>query len=218
MDAEIRIVVADDHPIFRKGLVQVIEAERGLQVVAEAEDGNAALAYIQQLRPEIALLDIDMPGKNGFELVRAIVGTRIPTRVIFLTMHKDEDMLNEAMDLGVNGYLVKDSAVIEVVSSIRAVAAGRSYISPSISAYLIRRRGRARSLEGEKPGLEDLTKAERQILRLIADGKTSKEIAAEVYISYRTVENHRTNISAKLDLRGSHALVKFAIQHKSELS
>jgi DNA-binding NarL/FixJ family response regulator len=215
--AEIRVVIADDHPVFRQGLRQVVEAEPSLRVVAEAGDGEAALARLREARPDVALVDLDMPGMSGFEVARAVRRENLPVELVFLTMHKDEDVLEEALRLGVKGYVVKDSAVTDIVGSVRAVAAGRHFISPSVSAHLVRRRERAADLARRKPGLEDLTPAELRVLRLIAEHKTSREIAAELYVSHRTIENHRANICQKLGLRGSHALLRFALEHKSEL-
>lgn len=214
---EIKVVIADDHPIFRKGLRQVIE-ESGITVVAEADDGEQALARIRESRPQVAILDVDMPKLDGFALARRMREERLPVEIIFLTMHRDEDVFNAALDLDVRGYVVKDSAVTDIVSSIRAVVAGQHFMSQSVTSYLITRGRRADSLRQQKPGLEDLTPTERRILRLIAENRTSKEIAAELFVSYRTIETHRANIAAKLDLHGSHALLKFALEHKSALS
>lgn len=215
---QIRLVIADDHPIFRKGLLQVIEIEPDLEIVGEAADGQTALDQIKNLQPDVAVLDIDMPKKNGFVLAQEIGEAKLPSKIIFLTMYKEENAFNRALDLGVKGYLLKDSAVTDIVAGIRAVANGQHFISPAISSYLLNRHGRVDRLEAEKPGLKDLTPMERRIIKLIAENKTSKEIAAELFISVRTVDNHRTNISTKLDLHGSHALLKFAFDHKSELS
>src|SRR5688572_5874370 len=125
MKAEIRIMIADDHPIFRQGLRQVIEADHGLNIVAEAADGETTLERLSQCDAEILVLDVDMPNKDGFEVARSIREQRLPVKVIFLTMHKDERFFNTALDLGVKGYVLKDSAVTEIVGSIRAVAAGQ---------------------------------------------------------------------------------------------
>ena len=217
MTTEIRIVIADDHPIFRQGLRQVIEKSSHLKVVAEAEDGSAALERIQEYKPEIAILDIDMPRKDGFAVARSIRELRLPVTVIFLTMHKDELHFNEALDLGVKGYLIKDNAAADVVNCINAAAAGENYISPALSTFLLQRGRRAKEFVQQQPGLGTLTATEQRILALLAEYKTSREIAAELCVSVRTVENHRANICVKLDLHGTHALVKFAIKHKSEL-
>ncbi len=218
MKAEIRIVIADDHAIFRHGLRHVLEKERGLKVVAEASDGESALERIREILPDVALLDIDMPVRDGFSIARSVRDARLPVEIVFLTMHRDELHLNEALGLGIKGYVVKDGAVIEVVSCIRAVLAGQSYISPSLSTHLLERARRASALTQERPALAQLSPTERRVLALLAGYRTSKEIAAQLGVSVRTIENHRANICNKLELHGSHALVKFAIQHQSELA
>jgi DNA-binding NarL/FixJ family response regulator len=216
--SEITVLIADDHPIFRKGLRSTIEADPRLKVIAEAEDGNAALQQIEAFKPEIVVLDMEMPNKDGFEVMRTIEKRKLPVAVIFLTMYKDERFFNAALDLGVMGYVLKDSAVNDIVVSIKSVAAGQNFISPQLSTYLLSRRTRATALIEEKPSLKNLTPAERQVLRLIAANRTSKEIANELHISVRTVEKHRANVCEKLELHGSHALLSFALEHKSELS
>ncbi|HKQ06925.1 MAG TPA: response regulator transcription factor [Blastocatellia bacterium] len=218
VNTEIRILIADDHPIVRRGLRQVIEAEACLKVVGEADDGEAALVQIQELRPEVAVLDVNMPKLGGFDLLREIQKRGLPVATIFLTMYSDEELFNEALDLGAKGYVLKESAVTDIVNCVKAVAAGRPYITPSLSEYLLNRSRRATSLTEQKPSLRDLTPAERRILKLIAANKSSKEIAEELYVSVRTVENHRTNICQKLDIHGNNALLRFALEHRSELS
>lgn len=217
MNRACRIVIADDHPIFRQGLRQVIEKDQELCVVGEAEDGQAALTQIQQLQPDIVILDIDMPKLDGFEVVKKIQEMALPVKTIFLTMHKGEDMFNEALDLGVPGYVLKESAVIDIIQSIKTIAAGKNFISPLLTDYLMNRRNRADSLLKRKPSLHNLTPTEKKILLLISEHKTSREIAADLFISIRTVENHRNNICQKLGLKGSHSLIKFALDNKSEL-
>ncbi|SRR6266404_456223 len=218
MSTEVRIVIADDHPIFRKGLLSVIQADPRRKIVAEAEDGEMALEQIQTLQPDVAILDLEMPNKGGLEVMQTIQEKKLPVAVIFLTAHKDERFFNAAMDRGAKGYVLKDSAVNDIVASIRAVASGQYFISPEISSYLLNRRARQERLREQRPGLECLTATERQVLRLVAANKTSKEIADELYISPRTVDKHRANISEKLELHGSHALLNFALKHESELS
>jgi len=218
METKLKVLIADDHPIFRRGLREVIETDARLMVVGEAEDGVAALRQIENLQPEVAVLDIDMPQLNGFELAKEIKRKRLAVEVVFLTMHKDEGMLNEALEAGVRGYVLKDSAVTDIAASIHAVARGEHYLSPARSTFLVHRGQRAASFVKENAGLQELTQSERRVVRLIAENKTSKEIAAELFISYRTVENHRANIAQKLNLSGSHALLKFALEHKSQLA
>ena len=218
MRAETRIVIADDHAIFRQGLRHVLEKEPSMKVVAEAGDGEAALQRIRETQPDVALVDIDMPVRDGFSIVRTLRDSRLPVEIIFLTMHRDELHLNEALSLGIKGYVVKDGAVVEVVNCIRAVLAGESYISPALSTHLLNRARHAATLVRERPSLAQLSPTERRVLALLAEYRTSKEIAASLGVSVRTIENHRANICSKLEMRGTHALVKFAIQHKSELT
>ena len=217
MATEITIVVADDHPIVRQGLRQTMEAERGLKVVAEATDGQTALDQIRSLKPQVAVLDIDMPELDGFGVVRALRAEKIGVEIIFLTIHRDEDFFNEAINLGAKGYVLKDSALTDIVTCVKLVASGQHYVSPALTSLLLNRHRRAASLSQKKPELNDLSPAERRVLRLIAEYKTSREISEELFISHRTVETHRTNISNKLNLHGSHALMRFALAHKSEL-
>jgi DNA-binding NarL/FixJ family response regulator len=216
MTNSLRVLIADDHPLLRMGLRQTIEGDPSLRVVAEVGDGNAALTQIEALRPDVIVLDIDMPTRDGFDVLREMHRRRLSGAVIFLTFHADEDVFNEAIDLGVKGYLLKDSALTAIIDGIRVVAAGQHYVSPSLTTWLVRHRARAQALAERQPGLESLTPAERRILRLIANGQSSKEIADALFIHYRTVENHRVNIAQKLGLRGHNAVLKFALAHKSE--
>jgi DNA-binding NarL/FixJ family response regulator len=216
VDDEIRILVADDHPIVRKGLRFSIEEDPGLKVVGEAADGQAALDLIRKLRPQIAVLDIDMPKLDGLAVAREMARQKLDTKIIFLTFHADEDLFRSAMELGSRGYILKDSASQEIVAGVRAVASGRPYISSAITEKLLHPRKPPMAQDGITA---NLTPTERRIMRLIADGKTSKEIGAELSIHYRTIENHRTNICRKLNLEGegANALLRFALQHKSSL-
>jgi DNA-binding NarL/FixJ family response regulator len=213
---QLSLVIADDHPIFRSGLRQIIERDPQLNVVAEASDGAAALALIRQHQPHIALLDVDLPKLDGLGVARAIAAENLAVRPVFLTMHADELYFQEALDTGAQGYLVKDSAATDVVQCLHAVASGRQYFSPTLSGHLLNRIRRATGFHAAQTGLDSLSPTERRVLALLGEMRTSKEIAAQLGVSPRTIENHRAHICEKLGLRGTHALVKFALQHKGE--
>ena len=217
MSNEITIIIADDHPIVRKGLREVIEEDKRLRVVAEANNGQEAVEAIEKFSPQVTILDIDMPVMNGFETAREIKRRKLKTEIVFLTMHRDEDLFNEAIDLGAKGFVLKDSALIDIIECVKAVAASEHYASHALTKFLINRSRRAVGLTERQPTVNDLTPTERRILKLIAEDMTSKEIGEEIFISLRTVEKHRQNICQKLNLQGSHSLFKFAVQHKSEL-
>jgi DNA-binding NarL/FixJ family response regulator len=217
MKDEVKIVIADDHPIVRQGLRQMIEAEKNFTIVGEAGDGEDALQLIETHKPDVAVLDIDMPRIGGFDVARELKRKKSEVGIIFLTMHSEEEIFQTAMDLGVGGYVLKDSATTDIVAGIKSIASGKPFISPALSALLLNRRRRVNKLARQNPELDSLTPTERRILKLIAEDKTSKEIGEELFISHRTVHAHRANISNKLNLSGNLALVKFAITHKSVL-
>ena len=208
-----RIVIADDHPIFRAGLSAVIDAEPSFSVIGEASDGEEALRLIENEKPDVALLDYNMPGLTGFAVLDELAKRRIEVIPVMLTMHNEEAMFAKAMELGVRGYVLKDSASVDIVNCLHAVLRGQIYTSAAVTTYLYKRASATKELDG----IGSLTPAERKILRMIAEYKSSREIADELCISVRTVDNHRTNISSKLGIRGSHALIKFAFQHQSEI-
>ncbi|MCW5958543.1 MAG: response regulator transcription factor [Pyrinomonadaceae bacterium] len=217
MNNKITIILADDHPIVRNGLRKEIEEDRRLEVIAEANNGQEAIEAIKANTPNVTVLDVDMPVMNGFDVARWIRKEGIATEVVFLTMHKDENLFNEAIDLGAKGFVLKDSALKDIVECIKTVAASENYVSNALTTFLMNRSKRAIGLIEKEPTINDLTKAERRILSLIADDLTTNEIAEKLFISPRTVEKHRSNISQKLDLHGTHSLVKFAYNNKSEL-
>ncbi|MEZ5425511.1 MAG: response regulator transcription factor [Pyrinomonadaceae bacterium] len=217
MENQIKIVIADDHSIVRQGLRQMLNAEKNFAVVGEAKNGVEALKLIAENQPDVAILDVDMPQMGGFEVVRKIDGQKDKTGIVFLTMHSEEEIFQTAMDLKAEGYVLKDDATSDIVAAVKSVAAGKPFISPSLSALLLNRRSRTEELKKDKPELDLLTPTERRVLQLIAEDKTSKEIGKELFISHRTVDTHRLNISRKLNLRGNLALVKFAITNKSQL-
>src|SRR6185436_2129004 len=215
MKREVKLLIVDDHPVFRRGLREVIEENPRFRVVGEAADGEAAMKMIAELQPAIAVVDIDMPRLNGLEMARALQKLNTPVTTVFLTMYDEEDMFNAAMDLGVKAYVIKESAADDILAALEKVDQGETFISPSISDIGKRRSNRVQELLLSKPQIEDLTPAERRILKLIAEDRTSKEIANLLKISIKTVENHRLNICHKLNLHGSHSLLKFAFDLKA---
>ncbi len=210
----ITIMIADDHPIVRQGLRQVIEEDRRLRVVAEAGNGGEAVAAVEEHSPDVTLLDVDMPGMNGFDAARAIREKNLKTEIVFLTMHRDEDIFNEAIDLGAKGYVLKDSALTDIIECVKTVAASGHYASHAVTSFLIDRTRRALGVVEKQPSINDLTPTELRVLRLIAENLTTKEIGEQLFISPRTVEKHRENICQKLGLQGSHSLLKFALSQK----
>lgn len=214
MKNKINIIIADDHPIFRRGLVELISVIPQFSICGEAEDGNAAMELIQKQNPKIAILDINMPGMNGFDIAKKVKAQKLPVNIIFLTMYNEEELFNKAMDLGVKGYILKECAAKDILDCVQSVAEGKHYISPVISDYLVNRSLVLKINENQKSAIEKLTPMEKQILKLIAEDKTSKEIADKFFISIRTVDNHRMNICNKLSIHGSNALLKFALENK----
>jgi len=217
MKPPLTILIADDHPIFRKGLCEVIASDRDFRIVQETGDGAEALRLIQELRPALAVLDINMPKLSGLAVIRSLWERRFPVKIILLTMHEDEDLFNEAMNLGVGAYVLKENAAGDLLNAIRCVADGKTFVSPSLSGLLLRRSQQSSALRREKAGLDLLTATEGRVLKLIAEDKTTKQIADALGISARTVDTHRQNISHKLHLSGSHSLLKFAYDNKSRL-
>jgi DNA-binding NarL/FixJ family response regulator len=214
MKTEITLLIADDHPIVRQGLRQVIERDAMLRIVAEANNGSEALELIRELQPQIVICDIDMPEMDGFSAARALFAQGFTGKLIFLTVHREAEFFNTALELGAHGYVLKDSAVSDIVIAIRAVADGQHFVSAALTSALINRTRRNPAPALQLPGLNDLTPTERRVVQLLAQYKTSRQIAVELSISHRTVQTHRQNICQKLDLQGQHALVKFAIAHQ----
>jgi DNA-binding NarL/FixJ family response regulator len=214
MDAKTRVLIADDHPIFRSGLRQVIEADGSMCVIAEADDGATALKLIREHQPDVVVLDINMPGLSGFDVVSSMRKEQLSGEVVLMTMHNEEAMFAKAVNLGVRGYVLKDSASTDILNCLQAVRKGQNYASADLTKYLFKR---ASGQSTPFAGLDSLTPTERRILALIAEYLTSREIADQLGVSVRTVENHRNNICAKVGVHGSHALMKFALQHQSEL-
>lgn len=218
MPTEIKIIIVDDHPIFRRGLRQVIESDARLKVLGEAENGVEALDLIENFKPDAVVADVNMRQMGGLELARKVKEKNLPVALVLLTMHKDETMFNAAMDVGVRGYVLKDSAIVDINDCVKTVASGRRYITPALSDYLFNRSRKTAAFAEQTSGLNSLTKTEQRILQFISEEKTSKEIGEILFIHPRTVDNHRTNICQKLDIHGSNALLRFALTHKSEIA
>ena len=214
MPAKIKLLIADDHPIVRKGLLGAVESDPAIKVVAEAQDGEEAVRLIREHKPDVAVFDIDMPKLDGLGAAREVSKLGLGTRIIFLTLHKDADLFRAAIQAGASGYLLKDSAMQEIAAGVKAVAAGQQFVSAALVSLFVEAPEVKPSATPQSALLDKLTPAERQILGLIANGKSSKEIGAELSIHYRTVENHRTNICKKLGIEGAHALLRFALEHK----
>lgn len=214
MENKTRIIIADDHAIFRAGLRQTIEENPNFKVVAEASDGETALNMVLQHEPDVLISDVSMPKMNGFQLAEELKKKQLPTSVVFLTMHDEEEIFSRAMDLDVKCYVLKDSALVDIINCLNAVVAKQSFTSPAMTSYLFKR---ARHDSDKQTTLADLTETERKILKMVAEYKTSREIGDALFLSPRTIENYRTNICQKLNLRGSHALIKFALEHLAEI-
>lgn len=212
MQTEITVLIADDHPVFQRGLREIIESDARLKVVAGVGDGELALAELRRLKPQVAVLDVDMPKRDGLDVVRASRDEGLPCAVVLLTMYKEERFLNAALDAGVSGYVVKDSAIDEITAAIHAAARGENFVSPALANLLFKRSGKA-----GRSALETLTASERRVLRLVGEAKSSQQIADELFISVRTVDHHRANICAKLSLEGKNALLTYALTNRSDL-
>jgi DNA-binding NarL/FixJ family response regulator len=211
------VVIVDDHPIFRQGLVAVIKQSKDYEIVGEADNGNAALEMLDSHKPTVVVIDISMPGLDGLEVIRRAQARAFSGHFVVLTMFKDEEYFREAMSLGVKGYILKDSASNELVSCLQAVLTGRSYVSAFFTDYLMQRPKQGDIPEDPVGSLQRLSPTERRILRMIAENKTSKEIADDLNLSFRTVQNHRSHMCEKLKLEGYNRLLQFAIEHKSVL-
>lgn len=213
----ITIVIADDHPLFKIGLREAIEQDPTLQVVGDADDGNVALSLVLEKKPDVLVLDLEMPLLNGVEVLKALAKKRDVLHIIILTMHNDIETFEQVMELGAAGYLLKDSAAKEIRRGIHSVAAGEFYISPSLAGRALRSHRELEASAGNRQGLLQLTAMEKKVLQHISSGRKSTEIAEELHVSPRTVENHRANICRKLDLKGPYALLRYAYSHRTYL-
>jgi DNA-binding NarL/FixJ family response regulator len=217
MKQEVTVLIVDDHPLLRYGLRDVIAHNSRFKIVGEASDGEEALRQMACLKPQIAVLDIDMPRMNGLETIRAVRQLPFPVKVIILTMYNEEDMFNAAMDSGAKAYVLKENAANDILIALEKVDRGESFVSALMLKAGQRRSDRVRELLLSKPQIESLTPAERRILKLVGEDYTSKEIAGLLNLSVRTVDNHRQHICDKLKLHGTHSLLKFAFDNSAYL-
>jgi DNA-binding NarL/FixJ family response regulator len=212
--SKIRVLLTDDHTLFRQGIRTLLATENDLEVVGEAANASDAVTLAQTVRPDVVLMDIGMTGMSSFEATRLIRKERPETKVIFLSMYDDEDYLSESMEIGASGYILKESPAEQLLTAIREVHRGGSYLSPRLLARLVddfRLQGRNTV---RQPRFGSLTKREREILKLLAEGKSVKEIACGFELSVKTIEAHKFNLMRKLDIHNKAQLVQYAIQKK----
>lgn len=212
------VVIADDHPIFLLGLKSVLEKMKDeFDLIGVAENGNQAWDLIKNKKPDIALLDIEMPDMSGLDICEKVRSENLFTKVIALTVHKDEDIFNQALEAGVHGYILKENSINDLSEGIKTVLSGNFFFSASVSSFLLNRTARSSSADTEIKGRR-LTKTEKYVMRMIADGHTSNEIAKKMRISVKTINNHRANICKKLNLKGTNSLLVYAMKNKENFS
>lgn len=209
-DRPLRVLLADDHRMLVEGLRSIL-SESGVEIVAMVHDGRAALEALGHMEVDVAVLDVSMPEKSGLQVVEEARSTGCRARFVILTMYDDPEYARRARQLGVDGYLLKESAAEDLVDAVRAVAAGRRYVSAGVVDRVL---VRSAATDAE---LASLTPAERAVLRELAKNRTSQQIARTLNLSVRTVQNHRANMCSKLGLRGANRLLEFALEHRNEL-
>jgi two-component system response regulator NreC len=208
----VRIVLADDHTVMRNGLRLLLERQPNLKVVGEAADGRQAVALSESANPDVVIMDIGMPNLNGIEAARQIVSHNPRTAIAILSMHSDESYVIRALKAGARAYLLKDSAEADLLAAVRALSEGKSFFSPAISRILVEDYMRQLERHGAEDTYELLTNREREILQLLAEGRTNKEVAAMLNLSLYTVETHRTHILQKLNLHNVPELILYAVR------
>jgi DNA-binding NarL/FixJ family response regulator len=209
-----RILVADDHGIVRKGLRFLLERQEDMEVVGEAADGREAVHLAEQLHPSVVVMDIAMPQLNGIDAAAQILRSSPDARVVILSMYADEEFLVRALTTGIRGYLLKDSAENDLVRAVRAAASGRCFFSPAIAQALAEDYVRQLQHKGLQDSYELLTQREKEILQLLAEGKSNKEVATVLNVSPYTVETHRTHLMQKLNLHNTAEIVLYAVRKK----
>jgi len=209
---KIQVLLAEDHTIVRQGLRSILDGREGIQVVGEAKDGREAVEKAQQLQPDIVLMDLSMPLLSGLEATRQIKSQCPQIEVLVLTMHADEEYVFQILQAGASGYLLKQSAVGELVTAIQVVHEGNSYLSPAISRKIVDGYVRQGREQGKVDPYEQLTDREREVLHLIAEGRSTQEIADLLVISPKTVRGHRSSLTEKLGLHSNAELTRYAIR------
>jgi len=210
--AKIRVLLAEDHTIVRKGLRSLLEGKAEIDVVGEAQDGREALRRTEQLHPDVVLIDIAMPGLNGIEATRQIKQRFADVKVLVLTMHDDQEYVRQVLQAGASGYVVKQAAPTDLLLAIQAVHRGDSYLSPSISKQVIQEYVQSSGVANGHDSYNDLTTRQREVLQLIAEGHTTREIAEMLTVSVKTVETHRANLMTKLDIHSTAGLTQYAMR------
>lgn len=213
MSNKINILIADDHTMVRQGLKQILELEKDITVVALASNGNEAVKMARDYKPDIILMDINMPGINGLQAIKEIKQEKIPCRVIVLTIHEDREYLFKTLQMGAEGYVLKDAEPAVLIEAIRSVYKGQSYIQPNMTRELVKEFNRVTLHEKDKNEDNNLTSREVQVLELIAEGMINKEIARQLYISEKTVKNHVSNIFKKLEVSDRTQAAIYAFKH-----
>ena len=212
--SKIRVLLTDDHTLFRQGIRTLLSAEPDMEVAGEAGNGSDAVTVARQTRPDVVLMDIGMAGMSSFEATRQIRKERPDTRVVFLSMYDDEDYVSECVDMGANGYILKESPSDQLLTAIREVHRGGSFLSPRLLSRLVDDFRTGGHGTARQPRFGTLTKREREILKMLAEGKSVKEIATGFELSVKTVEAHKFNLMRKLDIHNKAQLVQYAIQKK----
>ncbi|SPE42811.1 Oxygen regulatory protein NreC [Candidatus Sulfopaludibacter sp. SbA3] len=213
--AKIRVFLTDDHTLFRQGIRTLLSAEPDIEVIGEAGNAADAVGLARQTRPDVILMDIGMTGMSSFEATRQIRKERPETRVVFLSMYDDEDYLAECVDMGASGYILKESPADQLITAIREVHRGGNCLSPRLLTRLVADfRAHGRDGTPRQPRFGTLTKREREILKMLAEGRSVKEIATSFQLSVKTVEAHKFNLMRKLDIHNKAQLVQYAIQKK----
>ncbi len=207
-----RVLLVDDHVVVRQGLKALFADEADIEVIGEASNGREALEFLAQLEPDVVLMDISMPGLNGIEATRQIQQRHPGVKVVVLSMHANEEYVFQVLQAGASGYVLKQSDSMEVLSAIRAAVAGGSFLSPPISRTVIEDYLHRAQARGRGSDTELLTAREREVLQLLAEGKSNRDIADELSISIKTVETHRANMMTKLGLSSKTELVKYALR------